>query len=219
VKWLGHACFYLTSPGGVRVLTDPFDAKVPYPRPALECDVVTISHEHGDHNDLTDLKGSPQVLRGLDAESKTVRRIDETIGDVSFRTVASFHDAESGSKRGRNAIFAMDFAGLKVVHLGDLGHELSPEQVRQIGRCDVLLLPVGGFYTIDGKAAAKVTESLSPRVVVPMHFKTKYLASSPISGPEDFLRTQGNVREIGKEGIDVEQRTLPANREVWVFDV
>ena len=218
MKWLGHACFYFTSPGGVRVLTDPFDAKVPYPRPARECDVVTISHEHGDHNCVVDLMGSPKVLRGLDPESKEVRKINEDVGDVRFRTVASFHDPEGGSKRGRNAIFVMDFAGLKVVHLGDLGHPLSPVQVNEIGPCDILMVPVGGYYTVDGKTAAAVQRSLAPRVTVPMHFKTQSIASWPISGPEEFLMGQERVRNIGKE-VDVDRWTLPEKPEVWVFSV
>jgi len=218
MKWLGQACFYLTSPGGVRVLTDPFDAKVPYPRPSLECDVVTVSHEHGDHNCVGDLKGSPKVLRGLDLETKEVRRINEAVGDVSFRTVASFHDPDAGTVRGRNAIFVMDFAGLKAVHLGDLGHPLSQEQVKEIGPCDILMVPVGGYYTIDGKTAAAVAKSLSPRVIVPMHFKTELIASWPISGPEEFLTGQGHVRKVGSE-VDLSRWTLPKAPEVWVFSV
>lgn len=217
MKWLGHACFYFTTPGGVRVLTDPFDAKVPYPRAPLECDVVTMSHEHGDHNSREGLLGSPMILRGLD-ESMEVRRLSETVGDASFRTVASFHDAEGGAKRGKNAIFVMDFAGLKVVHLGDLGHELSLEQVQEIGPCDVLLVPVGGYYTMDGKTAAKVAKSLSPRITVPMHFKTNYIASWPVSGPSNFLATQERVREVGQE-VNVDRWTLPERPEVWVFGV
>ncbi|MEX0974766.1 MAG: MBL fold metallo-hydrolase [Bacillota bacterium] len=218
MKWLGHACFYLTSPGGVRVLTDPFDPGVPYPPISLECDVVTMSHEHSDHNGEKGVMGSPKVIRGLDKVQNEVRAVQETVGDVGFRTVASFHDDRFGEKRGKNAIFVLDFAGLKVVHLGDLGHELSPEQVKEIGGCDLLLVPVGGFYTIDGKTAARVVESLSPRVIVPMHFKTQYLASWPIAGPEDFLATQERVRNVGKE-VSIDRWALPERPEVWVFSV
>jgi L-ascorbate metabolism protein UlaG (beta-lactamase superfamily) len=219
MKWLGHACFYLTSPQGVRVLTDPFDPGVPYPPISVECDVVTVSHEHSDHYGLKGVKGSPKLLLGLDKDTEAVKKIQETVGDVSFRTVASNHDEQGGSKRGRNAIFVMDFSGLKIVHLGDLGHELSDGAVQEIGQCDVLLIPVGGFYTIGGTAAAKVAGSLSPRVVVPMHYKTQYIASWSISGPEEFLATQKAVRNVGKGEVALDKWALPVKPEVWVFAV
>jgi len=220
MKWLGHACFYLTSPQGVRVLTDPFDKGVPYPPISVECDVVTVSHEHSDHaGGLGGVQGSPKVLRGVDKESGQVRRIADRVGDVSFRTVATDHDDQGGTKRGKNAVFVMDFAGLAVVHLGDLGHELSDGTVKEIGRCDVLLVPVGGFYTIDGKAALAVVKSLSPKVVIPMHYKTRYTASWPISGPEEFLQSQRNVRYLGTDEVDLMRNALPAEQEAWVFSI
>ena len=218
MKWLGHACFYLTSPRGVRILTDPFDKGVPYPPVSVECDVVTVSHEHSDHaGGLGGVKGSPRVLRGVDKDSGQVRRITDEVGDVRFRTVPTDHDDQGGAKRGKNAVFVMDFAGLVVVHLGDLGHVLAETTVKDIGRCDVLLVPVGGFYTIDGKAAAEVVKSLSPRVVVPMHYKTKYTASWPISGPDEFLRGQRNVRYLDTDQVDLKANALPAEQETWVF--
>lgn len=218
LTWLGHACFYLVSPGGVRVVTDPFAASVPYPRPSVECDVVTVSHEHSDHNDATAVKGSPKVVRGLDKETGSVAMVKHSIGDVSLRTVASNHDSEGGTKRGKNAIFVMDVAGLTVVHLGDLGHELGSGAVREIGPVDILLIPVGGFYTVDGATAAKVAASLAPRVIAPMHFKTKSMASWPISGPEDFLSSQSSVRRVGSQ-VKVDRTALPAKPEVWLFEV
>jgi L-ascorbate metabolism protein UlaG (beta-lactamase superfamily) len=218
MKWLGHSCFYFTSPKGVRVLTDPFDRGVPYPPVSAECDVVTASHSHSDHYGLQGVKGSPKVLLGVDKDTKQVRPIHETVGDVSFRTVASDHDDQGGSKRGKNAIFVIDFAGLKVIHLGDLGHELSEATVQEIGECDVLCVPVGGFYTIGGKTAARVARALNPRVVVPMHFKTSYTAPWPISGPEEFLETQKGVRNVGNE-VALDKGALPPKGEVWVFSI
>lgn len=218
MKWLGHSCFYLVSPGGTRVVTDPFAPSVPYPKLFIECDVVTISHEHSDHNDVSGLKGSPKVMRGLDRDTKAVARLNETVGDVSFRTVASDHDADGGQKRGKNAIFVMDFAGLKIAHLGDLGHGLPQEAVQEIGPVDVLLIPVGGYYTVDGTTAASVAASLSPRIVVPMHFRTGYTASWPISGPEDFLSAQSRVKEVGNQA-SVSLSSLPAATETWLFKV
>ena len=201
------------------MVTDPFGPGVPYPPIAVECDAVTISHEHSDHNQLTGVEGPHEVLRGLAKDTKDVRAVQKTVGDVSFRSVASDHDDAGGKKRGKNAVFVMDFAGLKVVHLGDLGHELSDAARKEIGPCDVLLIPVGGFYTIDGRTAARVAEALSPRVVVPMHYKTPFISSWPISGPEDFLASQKSVRMLGKSRVDLDSSKLPAKPEVWVFEV
>lgn len=214
MRWLGHAAFYVVSPSGVRVLTDPFAASVPYPPISVECDAVTVSHEHSDHNGVQVAKGSPKVIRGL--RNKGVAHLKETIGDVTFRTVASFHDAEEGSKRGANAIFVMDFGGLKVVHLGDLGHELKRETVEEIGRCHVLLVPVGGYYTMDGKTAAKVVRSLAPRVTIPMHFRTRYIAEWPISGPEEFLGEWTRVKKLDPGEFPLGMSNLPGEDEIWL---
>lgn len=218
VKWLGHAAFYLVSPAGVRVLTDPFGESVPYPpvsaeRDAAKCDVVTVSHEHSDHNAVQAAGGAPRILRGLSGNA--VARLDETIGDVRFRTAASWHDAEKGAKRGANAIFIMDFPGLTVVHLGDLGHELDDGSAAEIGRCDVLMVPVGGHYTIDAKTATRVTRVLEPRVAIPMHYKTKYTAGWPISGPDEFLSDWARVRRLEPGAFDLDGQDLPGETEIW----
>jgi L-ascorbate metabolism protein UlaG (beta-lactamase superfamily) len=215
MRWLGHAAFLFTSPAGVRVLTDPFGSSVPYPPLSVECDAVTVSHEHHDHNEVGVVRGPAKILRGL--EGQEVKRLSEKVGDVSFRTVPSRHDGEGGAKRGKNAIFVIDVAGLVVVHLGDLGHELSPDTVSEIGRCDVVLVPVGGHYTIDAKAAASVIRSLQPKVAIPMHFNTKYIADWPISGPEEFLSLWPSVvKRLPAGEFQVSSETLPSNLEVWL---
>lgn len=214
MRWFGHAAFSFVSPAGVRIVTDPFDERVPYPPIPVECDVVTVSHEHGDHNAVERLPGKPQVLRGLSGGS--VRNLDQTVGDVRFRAVASYHDAEGGAKRGANAVFVMELPGLTVVHLGDLGHELDPQAIRAIGKCDVVLVPVGGYYTIDGKTAAKVVRSLNPKVAVAMHFKTKAIADWPISGPEDFVREWKSVKRVPPGESSLRPADLPPETEAWI---
>ncbi len=218
LRWLGHAAFYIESPRGVRIVTDPFGVSVPYPKVGLECDVVTVSHEHHDHNDLTGLGGKPKVFRGLDLITKKVQRLEETVEDVGFRTVPSFHDDAKGTKRGENAIFVIDVAGTKLVHLGDLGHGLDDQAVSEIGKCDILLVPVGGFYTIDGVTAIEVTSRLKPRIVVPMHYKTDHIEDWPISGPEEFLASFNKVLKAPSEGISLLQDCLPHTIEARVFE-
>lgn len=220
MRWLGHACFYLESPGGVRVVTDPFGAAVPYPAVSVVSDVVTVSHEHHDHNDIGGLGGSPVVLRGVDSEGGKFRSVRAVVEDVSFRSVASYHDAEKGSKRGLNAMFAIEIAGVHLVHAGDLGHVPGHEVLEAISPCDVLLIPVGGHYTVDAAAALAITLELGPRVVVPMHYKTSYVESWPIAGADEFLsELKRKTRTIGRGGIALSKDVLPEEAETWVFDV
>lgn len=215
MRWLGHAAFSLVSPGGVRIVTDPFDKTVPYPPITLECDVVTVSHEHFDHNGVKGLKGSPRILRAV--EGKEVVSIDETVGDVRFRTVPSMHDDEGGSKRGANGIFVIEMPGMTLVHLGDLGHALDEKTVSAIGKCDVLLVPVGGYYTIDGKTAAQVVRSIKPKVAIAMHFKTGHIKDWPISGPEDFESEFSSVKKLAPGEFDVDLSSIkPGEIEVWI---
>jgi len=219
VKWLGHSCFYLVSSSGLRVVTDPFGSDVPYPEISPEADVVTISHEHFDHNNSSVVKGKPKVLRGVNPSTKKFQKLEETLGDVTFRTIHSYHDEDKGRKRGENAIFVMEFPGLRLAHLGDLGHPLDEDTARSMGEVDVLLIPVGGYYTIGGQIAKEVVRSLSPRIVIPMHYKTRYTSSWPISEVNEFISGQRNVKLIGGNRVDIESEKLPDRTEIWVLEV
>lgn len=219
MRWLGHACFYLESPEGVRIVTDPFGPDVPYPPVSVDCDVVTVSHEHFDHNNAAGVGGSPLVLRGVDPVTKRFRKINEKVRDATFRTVFSYHDDDGGKKRGENAIFVIDLAGLVFVHLGDLGEVPDQVVLDEIGRCDVLLVPVGGYYTIDAAQAQMLVDALRPRVAVPMHYKTRYTASWPIAGVDEFLARARNVKRLGSAEIRLTAADLPDDTETWVFDI
>ena len=214
LRWFGQACFLLTSPGGTAVLMDPFGAKVGYPAPSVKADAVTVSHEHGDHNNAAAAQGQPKVIRGL-TESGWAE-INEQVGDVRIRSVAADHDAEQGQKRGRDTIFVFETGGITVVHLGDLGRVLTEEQVKQIGKTDVLLVPVGGYYTIDATAAGQVVEQLQPRLVVPMHYKTAATPQSPIAPVDEFLK--GKARVERKKGNELAVGELPAETSIVVLD-
>lgn len=215
MRWLGHACFEIRSPGGLRIITDPFASQVPYPFEPVECDVVTVSHEHDDHNAADRVLGDPVVLRGVDPITRKVNVIDKKIGDVRFETVRSYHDEAGGKQRGENAIFKITLPKLTVVHLGDLGHGIDRSTAEIIGAVDVLLIPVGGYYTIDAIKALAVVSALAPKVVVPMHYKTEHVSSWPIAGVEEFLRLwSGPVRNVSG---DVSLFDLPEKTEVWAY--
>jgi L-ascorbate metabolism protein UlaG (beta-lactamase superfamily) len=179
LRWWGQACTSFTTPDGKCVLVDPFPADFGYASPTAEPQVCLVTHEHADHNSVGNVKGKPEVVRGVGAH--------EAAG-LKFTGVSTFHDGQQGAKRGPNTVFVWQMAGIRLAHLGDLGHALTPELVRQIGEVDLVLVPVGGFYTIDAKQAVEVCKQLSAKVVVPMHYKTKALARLPIALLDEFLK-------------------------------
>lgn len=206
IKWLGHSCFLITSQDGTRVITDPYtvDGGINYSPIKEIADVVVVSHGHGDHSNVSTVQGKPEVVRG--DGTKTAK-------GIQFRGIASYHDAFQGTQRGPNTIFCFTIDDIKLCHLGDLGHVLSPEQIAEIGAVDILFVPVGGFYTIDAFAASQVCDQLKPKVVISMHFRTPRCAM-PIAGVEDFLKGKKNVRRVGGSEADFERERLPAATEV-----
>lgn len=208
IQWLGHACFYLTSSDGVRVLTDPFDPSVGYPVPAVEADIVTNSHQHSDHNYNQAVKGDFKLIDRAGQYSEK---------GVDIVGVDTFHDEAGGSKRGKNLVFRFTIDGLNVVHCGDLGHPLTPEQVKAIGAVDVLIVPVGGFYTIDAQTAKGVVEALKPNLTIPMHFKTPVM-DFPITDVDPFVQAMGRAQQAGSTEIEVTRESLAKQAAVIVLD-
>ena len=176
IEWLGHACFEITNHAGYTIITDPYDESVGYGVLDRKADLVSISHHHHDHDCLSAIKGDPYVT---DSE-ETVEKFGFTL-----KAIKSFHDDVSGKKRGMNLIRVIEADGQKVVHLGDLGHSPNEEQLAFIQNADVLLLPVGGFYTIDTQTALSIAEQAKPKCVVPMHFQNEF-CRFPISSEETF---------------------------------
>ena len=206
VKWLGHACFLLSSRDGLRVITDPYavGGGINYSPIKETADVVIVSHDHGDHNNVSAIQGKPEVVKG--SGTKTAK-------GIQFKGVATFHDACQGQQRGMNTILCFTMDDVRLCHLGDLGHVLSPGQVNEIGAVDILFIPVGGFFTIDALTASEVCEQLKPKVVIPMHFKTAKCAY-PIAGVEDFLKGKKNVRKVAGSEVEFEGTKLPPATEI-----
>lgn len=209
VKWLGHSCFLISLDDSVKVVTDPFDKSVGYPTPDVTADVCLVSHEHFDHNNVSVVKGKPQVIKGEgEKEAKNIR----FKGSPRSMTMRR-------KQRGKNTIFTWELGGIKFAHLGDLGVELSSSQVKEIGAVDVLFVPVGGFYTIDAATATKVVASLNPKVVMPMHYKMPFMgASFPIAKVDEFLKGKENVVKVGKNSVSFTKETLPKKTTIYVLE-
>lgn len=218
LRWFGHSTFLITSDQGLRILTDPFGKDVPYPGIDVTADIVTVSHQHFDHNAAEVVKGNPVVLEGVARKGADFVKVDRTLKDTHFRTVKTFHDPERGVKRGLNAVFVMADASTTVCHLGDLGHVVDEETAREIGPVDILLIPVGGYYTIGASEGWEVVDRLKPRVVIPMHYKTPAIATWPIASVEEFLKGKDRVRRVGGSELSLGEGNLPESTEVFVLE-
>lgn len=215
LTYFGHAMFLLEA-NGASILIDPYDEQCGYTLPQVSPGHVIVSHEHFDHNNVGLAKGTPSVIRALRDEGKAWADLREHLGPFWLTTVPTFHDDAQGSKRGKNAMLVLEGEGLRLVHSGDLGHPLTAEQVKALGRVDVLLIPVGGHYTIDAEEAERVVEQLRPRVVIPMHYKTEVNESWPITRLEPFLGGKPRVRQQG-HSVTLTAAALPVEREIWVL--
>ncbi|MDI6840855.1 MAG: MBL fold metallo-hydrolase [bacterium] len=209
VKYLAHASFLFTTSDGTRIITDPYETgsfggEVRY-KPIKEgCDIVLISHEHADHNYTRDILGNPTIIRKV-GESK--------VRGITFKGVASYHDETKGSQRGRNTIFVFRADGITFCHMGDLGELLSAQQLSQIGKPDVLFIPVGGIFTIDADGATHVMESLNPKLVIPMHYKTTSIGF-PLASVDEFIKGKAGVNKLGSSEAEI---VLPDKQEILVF--
>jgi L-ascorbate metabolism protein UlaG (beta-lactamase superfamily) len=188
LTWFGQSTFLMSTGEGLKVLMDPVNPSMIKVELPEAIDLVTVSHEHPDHNYVALAKGNPIIIRGLNGSE--FAKVDTIFKGIHVRTIGSFHDNQGGSQRGKNAIFIFELPGLKVVHLGDIGHVLNESQVSAIGATDILMIPVGGGPTIDLQSAMEVIKQLKPRVVIPMHYSP---ANAPAGGfrlgtVEDFIK-------------------------------
>ncbi len=208
IKWFGHACFLISSPSGVKILTDPFDETVGYRLPDTYADIVTSSHDHFDHNNVSVARGNPQILKAQ-GEYKDDK--------VSISSVETWHDTEQGAKRGKNQVFIIQVDGVRIVHMGDIGHDPTPSQLEAIGEADVLLVPCGGRYTIDAAGAIRLVSAIKPKVVIPMHYKTETIRDWPIAEADEFLRGFDNVVRLDCAKLELAQDALPEDTTVYVL--
>lgn len=216
VTWLGHSCFLLEGGKGPSLLLDPFyEDEVGYGLPPIRADIVLISHDHLDHNNA--------LAAGRDAKQISGPGKYNCLG-VDILGIESYHDAECGRLRGANTIFCFALDGIRVCHLGDLGHALSQDQVKAIGAVDLLFLPIGGRYTIDAAGANVVIRQLKPAVSVPMHYQTRALCfdldpvdvflegKGPTERQERLFLDKGELSHAGRPRQDVKVVLLSCPR-------
>ena len=214
VVWHGHACFELRG-RETTVVFDPFQG-LGIPEPSA--DLVLCSHSHRDHNNSSPvLNEDGVVLEGFIGETETK--------GISVRDVSSFHDTAKGSQRGKNSIYTFQLDGLRFCHLGDLGHDLTDKQIKEIGDVDVLFTPVGGGPTIGPDMASSITDRLDPRIVVPMHYNADVPGQNQWIGshfhrvdaflPEDLKK----VEKMDEQSFKITKETLPKDKKIVVLSL
>jgi len=208
IKWHGHACFEIGD--HVTIVTDPHDGRsIGLKPPSAKADIVLISHKHFDHAD-----GLPYVRK--DGTVVIDRPGSYEVRGVKITGVSTYHDESRGARRGPNTAYAFEVEGIRFCHLGDLGHVLSEEQARSLRPVDVLMIPVGGTFTIDARQADRVAEMLSPRLIIPMHFKVPGL-NLPIAGVEAFVAKKENVERASSNTYSISKEALPSQPKIVVL--
>lgn len=215
IRWLGQSSFEMTTSGGTIIVTDPADFKGYHMPPDLSADIVTVSHEHRDHNHVAGVTGAPVIFHGTNEQLSAVNDIDTTVQDVRLYTVPSFHDP---GHHGMNAIFVFECDGFRIAHLGDIGTILTDDQIAAIGKIDILMIPVGGRFTIAAPEADTIVSQLNVRrAVLPMHYKTAAFDILPYSA-EPFLKGKENVRRMNGNEFTVEPEAPIGAREFIVLE-
>lgn len=207
IRWHGHSCFEITN--DVTIVTDPHDGRsIGIPAPTVTADIILVSHNHYDHNSVKSVeKDTSKVITD---ERK------RTIGDIQVLGIPAYHDTAHGERRGAMILYKFISDEVTFCHLGDLGHELDEKTIQQIGKIDILFIPVGGNYTIDAEQAWRVIHALKPKITIPMHYRIEGL-SIPVAGVDSFLeKNKYKVLKVGNE-IDIEKDELPKEPEIWVF--
>ena len=208
IRFLGHSCFRIKTKDAV-IVTDPVSPETGYKLNKVSADIVTVSHQHEDHNFLKIVTGTQQRPEPFVVDAPG----EYEVAGVFIDGFLSYHDNQKGEKRGKNTIFRFEAEGVKVCHLGDLGSELDDGLVDEIDEVDVLLIPVGGGVTIDDQTAMKVINQIEPKIVIPMHFKTTQ-TKMEIAGVENFLKEIGVDNLPAVDKLLVSRDSLPQDRQV-----
>lgn len=215
IQYYGHSCFKITTkPAGratddVTIFFDPFDKSIGLRPPQGQADIVFVSHQHHDHNNTEILKGDPIII--------------DTPGEYAIKGINAvgidtFHDDKEGAKLGRNTVFTIDSEEIRVCHLGDLGTNLTADQLEDLG-VDILFVPIGGKYTLDGEKAAELARKIEPNIIIPMHYKING-STVDIENEKKFCQEMGNCPKEKVTKINIKKKDLEGkNMEVILMNI
>lgn len=204
ITWYGQACFKIQS-GDKTLILDPFAKSIGLTPPSIQADIVLVTHEHSDHNNIKAIKDDYFLVNGPG---------EYEIKGVKVKGITSFHDKEKGVSRGLNTLYLIEVEGIKILHCGDFGQErLEDIQLEKIGGVDILMVPVGGFFTIDAKEAMGIVKQIEPKVVIPMHYKISNLAVKELEGVDNFLKEFGEEDAVPKDKYTIKQKDFSGDEE------
>lgn len=214
ISYIGHSCFKIKGKRGT-IITDPYHEYIGFALPGLSADIITVSHDLEDHNNIKAISGTTRRKNPFIVDQPG----EYEVAGLSVFGVATWQDASQGAERGGNIVYTCLVDDLRICHLGDLGHELTSEQLEEIGSADILLCPVGGVFTINPAQAVKIIRSLEPSIVIPMHYKTpqhKEEVFGELASLDDFIKEYGaEVEPVEK--LEIEKSRLPEETELIVL--
>ena len=212
IQWFGQSCFCITSRAGLKLITDPYQTGLSprflYAPVNSSADIVTVSHSHGDHDNISAVSGNPVIIRNSGVTS---------VKGLEIKGVMTFHDKVKGAELGTNIIFTFEMDSLRIAHLGDLGHPLDSEQIAELKGTDILFVPAGGGNPQDFQDVINLWQQLKPRLVIPMHFSTVHCLSQKYKA-EDLVRLVPGAKIIGDNQISVTKDNLPASTQIFILD-
>lgn len=204
IQYYGHSCFKITAkPAGrgqeeITVFFDPFDKSIGLRPPQGQADLVLISHDHANHNNSAALKGEPRII-DIPGEY--------SVKGINIIGIDSFHDAVQGKEQGKNTVFVMEVEEMKLCHLGDLGGDLTEKQMEALGGVNILMVPIGGGYTLDYKKAIELIKKIEPNVIIPMHYKMAG-TKAELDDEKKFCAEIGNCLPEKTSKINIKEKDL-----------
>lgn len=211
ITWAGQSCFQISVSNGkdhsADIVIDPFDEKIGLKVPNFSADILLVTHGHADHKNTDAIKGKPFLIESPG---------EYEVGGVFVLGIHSFHDDANGKERGANTIYKIEAEDMKICHLGDFGQkQLTDEQLEQIGQVDILMIPVGGTFTIDSSGAQRVIGQIEPKIVIPMHYSLPKLAVD-LDGVDKFLKAMGKKEIEPQDKLVIKASALPKERDMEI---
>ena len=207
ITWYGQSCFKIQS-GDLVIVVDPFSKDIGLTPPRFRADIALVTHQHHDHNNLESVAGEPFVIIGPG---------EYEVKGAYIHGIETFHDTKNGKERGLNTIYLIEVEGIRLLHMGDYGEEMDHDSrfLEKVGEVDILLVPVGGTYTIDGQSGARLTKDVEPKFVIPMHYKIQNL-NIPLADNSQFLKEMGARNAEPQEKFTIKKRDMPEDEKTGV---